>query len=262
MAGPLSTIGALPRTLKKVVDYLDPAHSVTIPIWNERRVAAEMRAARTITVVPATESPRDILLVHGFIDDGGRVAPLGRRLEQAGHRVHPAKIGRNWADSPRMLARLELELERVTGEIGRSVTVVGHSRGGSLGRALAVRNPDRVNGLVTLGSPLARPYDVHLLLRAVKLAMWGLTSVGLTAPGMYENAPWGDQDDTYNTAMRSPFPADVPFVSIASPTDGMVCHEATQDPAAKLVDVDVTHVGLVEAPEALHALLQVLDDLP
>ena len=51
--------------------------------------------------------------------------------------------------------------ERLAEESGRRIAVVGQSRGGSCARALAVRRPDLVEKVVTLGSPLRNQFDVH-----------------------------------------------------------------------------------------------------
>ena len=62
-------------------------------------------------------------------------------------------------------------LERAVDETGRRAAIVGWSRGGLFARALAVRRPDLVAGIITLGSPLLNPLSyvhpaLHLALEA------------------------------------------------------------------------------------------------
>ncbi len=42
--------------------------------------------------------------------------------------------------------------------------IVGHSLGGMLARGIAVRRPDLVSGIVTMGSPMLAPGAHHPLL--------------------------------------------------------------------------------------------------
>src|SRR5439155_1552038 len=56
-----------------------------------------------------------------------------------------------------------LALHRKT---GARIAVVGHSRGGVLAKVLSHRKPDLVEQVITLGSPLNDPFDVHPLTMA------------------------------------------------------------------------------------------------
>src|SRR5260370_23356013 len=49
---------------------------------------------------------------------------------------------------------------------GARVSLIGHSRGGVLAKVLSHRKPDLVEQVITLGSPLKDPYDVHPLTMA------------------------------------------------------------------------------------------------
>ena len=58
-------------------------------------------------------------------------------------------------------AQLEARLEAIAPRRGSRVQIVGHSLGGMLARGLAVRRPDLVAGIVTLGSPMLAPAAHH-----------------------------------------------------------------------------------------------------
>jgi pimeloyl-ACP methyl ester carboxylesterase len=174
------------------------------------------------------------------------------------------------------MGRLEARLERAVDGSGRKAAIVGWSRGGLFARALAVRHPELVAGIVTLGSPLVNPLRyVHPLLhlsleatstlgdRGVRRLLshkcadeWvldGATDAELTplsrallgrtrrllASGEGERCCerfWQD--------VRAPFPQDVTFASFYSQTDGIVDWHACLDPAARQVRVDASHCGL------------------
>lgn len=240
--------------------YLDLPHSLTVPVWREVRVAAEAAAARRLPPPEPTDRPLDVLVVHGFLDDGQATEPLIGRLRAAGHRVRHADIGRNVACGEVMLGRLLTRLEAAADDAGGPVVLIGHSRGGSLSRAAAVRRPDLVAGLITLGSPLSRPDDITVVLKAVKLGMRGLTRLGV--PGlMGECVADGACCADYHRDLTGPFPDGIPFVSIYSPTDGFVAADAPYDEAAQMVAIDVTHGGLTFAPAAVEAIESALTRL-
>ena len=57
--------------------------------------------------------------------------------------------------------RLEQLLEKYVAKTGHKAFVIGQSRGGYLGRLLATRRPDLVDGLVMVGSPVVDPLGAH-----------------------------------------------------------------------------------------------------
>ena len=83
----------------------------------------------------------------------------------------------------RAVTRLQEQLREFASASDASVIVIGQSRGGMLARCLAVREPELVAGLVTLGSPVLDQLAVSApVLRMVRsVAM--LASLGV--PGMF-----------------------------------------------------------------------------
>ncbi len=244
--------------LRAIIDYLDVPNSAKIPLALELRAPVEVLAARRAPEPTfTTATPQVILVVPGFLDDGRGVEGLIEHLRKIGHTVHLADVGRNVDCGERMAERLERELERVSSEADTKVTLVGHSRGGSLSRAVAVRRPELVRTVVALGSPLSEPHGITLALKVVKLGMWGLSRVGV--PGLIGDCAFGDCCSAYHQDLTGPFPADVHLVSLRSTLDGFVSPTASLDPAAEVIDLTVTHIGLAAAPSALRAITEVLD---
>lgn len=244
---------------RDVLGYLDLPHSLTVPIWREGRIVREAMAMRRMPPPDAAASPLTVVVVPGFLDDGASVEALAHRLEQAGHDVHRATIGRNVDCTEQMAQRLERRVDDVVTTAGDRVVLLGHSRGGTVSKVVATRRPDLVHAVVTVGSPVASPNDVTIVLRLVKLGMRRLSKLGVH--GLLEDCLFGHCCDRFHEDLAAPVAPDVEFVSIASSTDGMVATAASRHPDARFVTVDATHTGLVLAPPALRAIEDVLAHL-
>src|SRR3954469_22508401 len=135
----------------------------------EARMFGELRALRASGLL---EQPRTnagdglaVLLVPGLLAPDRSLGFLARFLKRNGFSPRRAGIASNVDCSEREAKRLEARLERAYTETGARVAIVGQSRGGVFGRALAVRRPDLVAAVVGLGSPLVDPVaNIHPLL--------------------------------------------------------------------------------------------------
>ena len=205
------------------------------PLWREARVGLE--AAALI---------RDpILRGEGLRDGRGRPARAGMRAN-----VGCAGVGHE---------RLEQRLERLVAEEGQRAVVIGQSRGGSMAKVLAVRRPDLVCGLVTLGSPHVDPLAVHPLVRLHVEAVSRLGSLG--APGLFKRSCldgeccasfWGD--------LSEPLAPEVGFVAVYSRSDGIVDWRACLDPVAdEQVEIGASHCGMAVSPAAWRAVAKSLE---
>jgi pimeloyl-ACP methyl ester carboxylesterase len=143
----------------------------------------------------------------------------------------------------RAVGRLEAALERKHERFGRGVALVGQSRGGALARLLAVRRPELVSGIVTLGSPLTDQLAVHPLVRAPVLGLGVLGTLGL--PGVFKHeCLGGDCCARVRRDAVAAFPRGVGFVSVYSKSDGIVDWRACLDPHAEHVEVRASHIGM------------------
>ena len=82
-------------------------------------------------------------------------------LRGLGYRTKSAGIRANIDCSASVTDALERRLEEMNRKHGDKVAIVGQSRGGIIARALAVRRPDLVSGIITLGSPTRQMLQVH-----------------------------------------------------------------------------------------------------
>jgi triacylglycerol lipase len=186
---------------------------------------------------------RPILLIPGFMAGDASLYPLGRRLRSQGHQVFYAGIWMN-ADCPaKTLERLRKRIHEVSIQTGRKVAVIGHSLGGIYARELARMEPDLVEQVFLLGSPVKHalgnttPY-LRPIVAAMRL-MHSRCMEEVSAPcktcglDMPEGAP------------------DVPELCIYTRSDGIVEWHSCIDegPQVECVEVDSSHCGLPLNPQ-------------
>ena len=228
-------------------------------IWREATLTAE--AARLVAsptwrgkgIEPGDGAP--VLLIPGFLAGDESLWMMRRWLGRVGYSPHGSGIRSNIGCSESAIGTLEERVVELSERHGRPVSIIGHSRGGMFGRVLAVRNPDRVDRVIAMGSPLvASMEDVHGLVRfqirtvqrvqglgARRLigsgceSSWNAYRFGLEPEGCCTGF-WTDMDDR--------LPARVGFASLYSRSDGVIHWRACLDPQARHVEVSSTHCGM------------------
>jgi pimeloyl-ACP methyl ester carboxylesterase len=151
---------------------------------------------------------------------------------------------------------LENQLERLAERHGRPVRIVGHSRGGTMARVLAVRRPELVEGIVCLGSPMTDQLEVHPLVRAQLRTVALLGTLGV--PGLFSFGCGSGCCAQATADTTAPFPAGVGFTSIYSRSDGIVAWRACLDPAAEHIEVQSSHVGMAVNGQVFRAVARAL----
>lgn len=222
------------------------------------RYAARRASARRGSVPWAGGAPvrgsDPVLLVPGFLAGDLTLALMARELRAAGHRTYRAHIRCNVGCTLDAATRLERRIEEVAEKRGSRVQLVGHSLGGMLSRGLAVRRPDLVSTIVTLGSPMLAPGAHHASLSKGVEVLLRLSALGL--PGfMAEECVRGACARQSFDESREPVPAGVDFTAIWSRRDGVVDWRACVDPAARSVEVTASHLGMAVDPRVLDAVL-------
>ncbi len=196
---------------------------------------------------------RPVLLVPGFLAGDGSLRTLATWLRRRGYHVACSGIRWNVGCSERHLATVESSLERLHTRTGQPVVVVGHSRGGLLGNAVAGLRPDLVARVVTLGSPLADNFDIAVLTR---LAVAGARRA--------EHAlhPESRARDCFSASCVCAFrrgaetgaAGPVPLTCIVTDDDGVVAPRSCTLPKARTLRVRGTHVGLIVNAEVYRIL--------
>jgi pimeloyl-ACP methyl ester carboxylesterase len=217
------------------------------PLWRESRFAFELASLHRSPILRGDGVPpgdgRPVLLIPGFLAGDGSLGTMTHWLRGAGYHTRRAGIRSNVACSEVACERLEARLEGFAEHAGQKVAIIGQSRGGVFARALAVRRPDLVSGIVTLGAPVVSQLKVHPLV----LAQVGLVSAlgSARVPGLFT---WrclrGECCGRFRDAITGPFPEGMPYVGLYSKSDGIVDWRSCLDPAAELVEVKASHCGM------------------
>ncbi len=183
-----------------------------------------------------------------------------RRIGYAGYR---SSISLHVDCSDRTLSRVFPRIEEIAESNGRRVTLLGHSRGGLLGRAIASARPDLVERLVTLASPLNEPFAVTnlTLAAAARVARNRLQQrdpAKLTMGCMTEACAC-----TYGRFYRAPL-REVPLISLFTRSDGVVRWQSCLAEGARNIEIRGTHLGLLASRNVYdviaHALTGELDE--
>jgi pimeloyl-ACP methyl ester carboxylesterase len=223
---------------------------LTIPIWREGLFALERAALAGDPVWRGRGVGRGrgqpVLLIPGFLAGDVSLGAMAQWLERIGYRPCAAGIRANVDCTARAVQRLERQLDELADRHGRSVAVVGQSRGGTMARILAVRRPDVIDRIVCLGSPLVDQLAVHPFVRMQVNVVALLGTIGLQ--GVFSHRCRDGCCAEANSDLSAAFPDDVQFTSVYSRSDGIVDWRSCLDPAARLVEVRSTHVGMSVNP--------------
>jgi triacylglycerol lipase len=203
---------------------------------------------------PEGEADLDpVLLVPGFMAGDVSLVAMARALREAGHRTYRSHIRANVGCTVRAADELEARLESVAERRGQRVRIVGHSLGGMLARGIAVRRPDLVSGIVTLGSPMLAPGAHHATLTHSLDTLVRLSRAGVPRL-MALDCIAGDCARTSFEASRAPLPPGVAFTAVYSRRDGIVDWRACIDPLARPVEVRSSHLGMAVDPTVIAAV--------
>jgi hypothetical protein len=219
-----------------------------------QRVAA-IRARMAQGAPPMDAGGMPALLVPGMGCPKSMLGPMAAWLRWLGFEPMIVAPRHGMACGEQSVAAVLQALEEVTDGGRRKAVVLAHSRGGQFARVAAVRAPDRVAGLITLGSPTAGVFGVRprLALPLVGLGVVGsvggrtVVGVGCLVGGCCR----GVRRDL--STMLQP---EVRFLSVFSRRDGVVSWRSCLDPSARLREVTCGHGAMLHEP----AVMDVVED--
>jgi len=222
------------------------------PMWLEGRIYLEYLnlirdpAFRGVEVPPGLGRP--VLLIPGFLAGDWTLRTPFQWLRRVGYRPQMAGVAFNVMYSEVMLRPLIDALDRLHHRTGARVSLVGHSRGGVLAKVLSHRKPELVEQVITLGSPLNDPFDIH-----------PLTMAGVRAAHLYNVFRFGHEASVEKRFLRNlAAPPRVPTTSIYSRSDGVVNWKACLRRDVNAIEVKGSHVGLALNPEVYRILAHLL----
>jgi pimeloyl-ACP methyl ester carboxylesterase len=227
------------------------------PLWRESRLPLELAALVRDPIYKGRgvedAGGQPVLLIPGFLAGDDSLSLMTQWLRRTGHRTRKAGFRSNIDCSEAAVERLEERIEVMAETQGQKVAIVGQSRGGALGKVLAVRRPDIVSGVVALGSPLVDPLGVHPLVRMQVYAVGTLGTLGLR--GFFKHScRSGNCCKRFWKDLERQMPQGVGFLSVYSKSDGIVRWRACLDPAAAHLEVEASHVGMAVHPEVYRAV--------
>jgi triacylglycerol lipase len=235
---------------------------VDLPLRGELRYGLEL--ARLLSdpafLLPGRQvDAPPVLLVPGFMAGDASLAVLRGWLGRRGSRASSAGMRLNVDCAERTVRRLEVQLRSLAQDTRRRAVVIGQSRGGELARVLAVRNPDVVDALVTLGSPVLEPLSVG---RPVLTAVRSVARLGdLGVPGTFSTrCADGDCCAAFRDDLQAPLASNVRAAAVYSRSDGIVSWRACLDPSARHVEVDSSHTGMSVNRAVYRVLAEVLEE--
>jgi pimeloyl-ACP methyl ester carboxylesterase len=217
------------------------------PIWREGLAGIEMASLLRHPVYHgegvADGKGQPVLLIPGFLAGDDSLGLMTRWLRRTGHHTRKAGMRSNINCSEIAVNRLEERAEVLAECRDQKVAIVGQSRGGNFARVLAVRRPDLVSGIVTLGSPQLDPMAVHPLVKVPVIAVGALGTLGMA--GLFRHSCRnGHCCERFWEDMQADFPSGVGYVSIYSRNDGIVDWHSCLDPAAEHVEIKASHCGM------------------
>jgi pimeloyl-ACP methyl ester carboxylesterase len=195
-------------------------------------------AAWPLLACAARGDGHPVLVLPGLTAGDASTWPLRKFIERCGYAVYPWEQGLNCGPRGGTVRKLLARIRDIERDHGRKVSLVGWSLGGAMARVLAVREPQRVRSVITLGSPLSGNPKASNAWRIFELVS------GVRA------------DDPRLRALMSRQPP-VPSTSILSKTDGIVSWPSSLIPAgvqSENIEVSASHFGMGANPTVLWAI--------
>ena len=193
---------------------------------------------------PPRGDRRPAMLVPGFLAGDPSLSRMAQWLSSGDWVTTRSGIRWNVDCMEPALAGLERRLEESVRQAGdRRALLVGQSRGGTLGRVLAVRRPDLVETLVTLGSPVLDQLAVSRTTSALVTLVGVLGTIGV--PGVFSHSCRnGACCEIARRQLAQPLAEDMRYLSFYTRKDAIVSWKACLDPGAELVEAGSTHMGM------------------
>lgn len=245
-----------PATAPQAADR--PCEPAPTALWREALFPLDWLSLRTSGVywgagVPHGEG-EPVVVVPGFLATDVSMMELFWWLARIGYRPHFSDIGRN-ADCPDFIAtKLLATIQRVHGETGQRVRLIGHSLGGLLSRSIALGFPEDVSCVISMGSPFRETAPAHPALIAATEALRGPAGKHV-ARNLKPSCFSGECNCSFGRSMASSGEYEVAHYAVYSKRDGVVEWEKCIEEDPSLNDeVSCTHLGMAFHPGVYRVL--------
>ncbi|MGE0499524.1 MAG: alpha/beta hydrolase [Rhizobiaceae bacterium] len=181
-----------------------------------------------------------VLVFPGLVTSDRSTVALRTFLKSKGWDAHGWELGRNYGPLPGIERKMIARVEELYETSGRKVSLVGWSLGGIYARQLAKMLPDKVRGVITLGSPFnGDPRATNA---------WRLYE--------FTSGHKVDDRERHMGGAISESPP-VPTTAIYSRSDGICAWQSCREndmPHTENIEVEGSHCGLGHHPAAVYAI--------
>ena len=203
---------------------------------------------------------RPVLLIPGFTAGDWSLGTMARWLGRVGYRPYLSGIDLNVGCPQRTMELVGWRVEKIARESGQRVTIIGHSLGGVLGRAIAVANPANVRQVVALGSPIRDGWEgVHDRIRPTLQAIQAFWQ---TFSDERENCGTTECSCAFVAAVFAPTLGKSRFSAIYTRRDEIVQWQSCVDDAGSNFEVSGLHASLIVNREVYRILGSILAEAP
>ncbi len=186
-----------------------------------------------------------VLVIPALLSSDFRTRAFRRRLAELGYRVEGWGAGRNLGPTQSGWRIAERRLIAMAEHSAGRVSLIGHSLGGVLARALAYEHPELVRQVITVCSPFSLPTAVRF-------------------PALHRIAlRWPIDPDFLLSRLAQPPP--VPTTAIYSPRDGVVAWVSCIDrpgPGRENIAIAGAHSTMLANPATIRAVAACLARRP
>ncbi len=219
-----------------------------LPIWFESLVGVDWTLLHFSPIYYGFGVPKGdgsaTVVVPGFLGSDIYLYEMYMWLARIGYKPYLSGIGWN-ADCLNTLSEKLIEtITKAHRETGKKVNLIGHSLGGVLSRSAAIRHPEMVASVITLGSPF----------RGIKSHPKVVEMSKRIRSRIFRNSDKTDFPNCYTgychcaavTSLQGAFSKKIRQTAIYTKTDGIVdWHNCVSRNAENNFEVSGTHLGLV-----------------
>jgi pimeloyl-ACP methyl ester carboxylesterase len=235
-------------------------------IWREALWGLDWLSLRLSPVYMGLGVPHGdgspVVLVPGFLTTDAHLMEMHLWLRRIGYSSFLSGIGIN-ADCILTLARrLERTVEEACREKERPVRLIGHSLGGFVARNVALRRPDIVTQLISLGSPIQAMEAHPAIMAAARFVGKRVERLQPQEPGTRRGSGICLSNHCQCLSESGEVPCPPPSVrraAVYSRDDGLMPWRNCLEPEPSLNhEVGGTHIGLVFNPHVYRIVANLL----
>ncbi|MGI9101462.1 MAG: hypothetical protein ACR2IF_03365 [Terriglobales bacterium] len=209
--------------------------------------------------VPAGDGSA-VVVIPGLLCADSLLVELYSWLARIGYRPYFSGMDVVEGCPNRLATRLARTITRAYADTGRRVHLIGHSLGGIFARSAAVRMPDFVSSVITLGTPF-RGLVMHGVV--IALAEMARDRIREKDGNLPDVCATSHCTCAFGRSLRRRWPKKISQTAVYTTEDGLVHWRycITGIPRAD-VEVHGTHLGLIFNPVAYTHIAQRLSERP